>query len=325
MADWRNILIVSDIHYASEAEKARGHYELQHISKAWQKQVLRFYRNYLWMRDPFAHNALLEKVLQPSIEPDFVVANGDYSCDSAFIGVSDPAAKDSAAECLGKLRERFAPKFQATMGDHEFGKVKLFGGKGGLRLASWEAAKMDLSLEPFWQVGLGRYALIGVTSSVIALPVYEVEALPDERAKWWGIRESHMKEIAKAFQALERDQKVILFCHDPTALPFLLEIDAVRNKLPQVERTIIGHLHTNILVWKSRILAGFPHIKRMGPAIGRMSAALNRARLWKQFNLLLCPAMAGVELIKRGGFYTARIDATGREAARFTLHPLHRS
>jgi hypothetical protein len=325
MADWRTILIVSDIHYASDAEKARGRYEIKEIKKAWQRQLLTFYRRYIWLKDSFAHNQLLDQVLSPAVEPDFVVANGDYSCDSAFIGVSDPAARQSAEECLMKLRGRFAPKFQATMGDHEFGKIKLFEKRGGLRLESWRVAVDQLGLEPFWQVELGRYVLMGVTSSVIALPVYEPEALPEERGEWWKIRERHLSEITKAFENLGAARKVILFCHDPTALPYLWELEAVRRKLPQVERTIIGHLHSNILVWKSRALAGFPHIKKMGAAISRMSAALNRARVWRDFNLLLCPSMAGIELEKRGGYYTAQVDAEGKAPARFQLHPIHRS
>jgi hypothetical protein len=325
MADHRNILIVSDIHYASEAEKARGAYELKEIQKAWQRGMLKFYRRYIWLKDPFAHNALLDRVLEPAVEPHFVVANGDYSCDSAFIGVSDPAACQSAEECLGKLRERFEPKFQATFGDHEFGKIKIFGNRGGLRLASWHVARETLRLEPFWTVLIGNYVLMGITSSLVAMPIYELEALPDERAEWWRLRDAHIKEITKAFRNLDREQKVLLFCHDPTALPFLLEVKEVREKLPQIERTIIGHLHTNILVWKSRLFAGFPHIKKMGAAIGRMSAAVNRARLWKGFNVLLCPSISGVELVRRGGYYIGRIDPTGRRPAEFDLQVLRRN
>jgi hypothetical protein len=324
MGDRQKLLVVSDIHYASDAEKARGAYEAREIPKAWQRGMLRFYRSYIWLKDPFAHNHLLDQVLNSPTEPDFVVANGDYSCDSAFIGVSDPAACESAYECLTKLRNRFDPKFQATFGDHEFGKIKLFGNRGGLRLESWRVAREKLLLEPFWQVELGNYLLMGVTSSLIAMPVYEREAIPEERPSWWRIREEHVKQIAKAFANLDPTQKVLLFCHDPTALPFLLEIPEVRQKLAQIERTVIGHLHTDILIWKARLLAGFPHIKGMGAAIARMSAALNRARLWKGFNVLLCPSISGVELLKRGGYYTATLDLRAKEPARFELHVIRR-
>src|SRR5262247_2714741 len=107
MRSGKQLLICSDIHYASAAEKKRINYELAAIENPFQRLVVRFYRRYFWLRDPFAHNALLDQVLTAPVEPDLAIANGDYSCDSAFIGVADPAARESARECLGKLRTRF--------------------------------------------------------------------------------------------------------------------------------------------------------------------------------------------------------------------------
>src|SRR5688500_7346124 len=107
MAGHVKILICSDIHYACDLEKQRGSYELNAIGNRFQRALVHAYRNHIWLRDPFAHNHLLDRVLNPPLEPDWVVANGDFSCDSAFIGVSDPAALQSARESLGKLRARF--------------------------------------------------------------------------------------------------------------------------------------------------------------------------------------------------------------------------
>jgi len=90
------LVICSDIHYASDAEKQRVNYEINSINNPLQRLAVRFYRHFLWLRDPFAHNELLDRVLQPPIEPDWAIANGDYSCDSGFIGVADPAALQSA-------------------------------------------------------------------------------------------------------------------------------------------------------------------------------------------------------------------------------------
>src|SRR3954465_14816636 len=132
------VLVCSDIHYASDAEKARGRYEIQAIDTIFWRTGVRFYRHYIWLREPFAHNELLNHVLNPGLEPDLVVANGDYSCDSAFIGVADPASLESARICLSQLRTRYGGKFRAVFGDHELGKITLCGAKGGLRLASWE-------------------------------------------------------------------------------------------------------------------------------------------------------------------------------------------
>jgi hypothetical protein len=60
------LLICSDIHYASDAEKARARYEINAISNPLQRIAVRLYRHHLWLRDPFAHNELLQHVLTPS-------------------------------------------------------------------------------------------------------------------------------------------------------------------------------------------------------------------------------------------------------------------
>jgi len=71
-----------------------------------------------------------------------VIANGDYSCNSACIGVSDDAACQSAANVSENCAKASA-LFRATFGDHELGKLSFFGGRGGLRLASWHRARQD--------------------------------------------------------------------------------------------------------------------------------------------------------------------------------------
>ena len=83
---------------------------------------------------------------------DYVIANGDYSCNTAFVGLSDDAACQSARECLGKLRQRFGARLRANYGDHELGKITLFGAHGGMRLASWRRAREELGLQPFWRL-----------------------------------------------------------------------------------------------------------------------------------------------------------------------------
>src|SRR5262245_21819413 len=144
MAARKRLLICSDIHYASDAEKKRGGYEVAAIENPLQRILVRYYRHHFWLRDPFAHNELLDHVLRAPIEPDLAIANGDYSCDSAFIGVADPAARQSAAECLDKLRGRFGEGFRAVFGDHELGKTGLCSRKGGLRFDSLRLAQSEL-------------------------------------------------------------------------------------------------------------------------------------------------------------------------------------
>jgi hypothetical protein len=94
--------------------------------------------------------------------------------------------------------------------------------------------------------------------------------------------------------------------------------------LPQVEQTIIGHLHSELILWKSRLLAGMPTIGFLGHTVKRMTTALNEARLWRPFHVRLCPALAGIELLKDGGYLTAELDPEARQPARFAFRPLPR-
>jgi len=315
--------ILSDIHYASEPERARGHdYENRNLSNPFLRHALRLFRSHIWMHDPLGHNHLLDRFLEEATGLDYVVANGDFSCNCEFLGVSEPGAFQSASECLKKLRQKFGDRFFATYGDHELGKLSSFGGKGGLRLASWHRATEDLNLQPFWTINLGAYVLIGIVSSLTALPMFEPDMYPGEKPEWEKLRSQHLSDIRDAFAALKPGQRVLLFCHDPAALPFLWEDETIRSKLNQIEQTIIGHLHSDLVLGVSRRLAGIPRIPFLGHTIERFTRALNRARLWKPFKVKLCPALAGIELIKGGGYYTATLDPTGCDPVQWEFHPI---
>jgi hypothetical protein len=308
--------VVSDLHYAGAEERARGHPHVGLARSALSRLLLRVWDRHLWMRDPGAHNDQLHRFVAGAPPADWVIANGDYSCDSRFTGVSDDASLASALECLEQLRGRFEPRFRALIGDHELGKWSLVGARGGLRLASWERTRERLGLEPFWRLDLGRYTLVGVTSTLLALPVFEREALPEEWPQWQRLRAEHRRQVCDCFAGLDTARRVLLFCHDPTALPFLWEEDSVRAKSEQIERTIIGHLHSRLILWKSRVLAGMPPIRFLGNSLRRMSVALHRARHWRPFKPLLCPSLAGVELFKSGGYLKLSLDPDGRQPVR---------
>jgi hypothetical protein len=319
------IAILSDIHYAGAAEQARGNdYELRDIANPLLRSAVRIYRHFIWMRRPVNQNAQLDRFLAQVGPVDYAVANGDYSCNTGFVGLSDDAAFQSAAECLSRLRQKFGERLRLNFGDHELGKLSLFGASGGMRLDSWLRTTGDLGLQPFWRLDLGNYVLLGVASSLVALPVFEPDILPEERAEWERLRQRHLTDIRAAFAALEPRHRVLLFCHDPTALPFLWREEVVRNKLAQIEQTIIGHLHSNLFLWKSKLLAGMPVIRFMGHSARRMSGALHEARLWRPFHVRLCPSLAGIELLKDGGYLTAELDPEARQPARFQFHPLPR-
>jgi len=275
------------------------------------------------MRHPFSHNHLLERFLEKADRFDYVVANGDYSCNSAFVGMCDEAAYQSAAECLGKLRQKLGARLLVNCGDHELGKVT-FGRRGGMRLASWRRVTKELGLTPFWQLELGDYVLLGVVSSLVALPMFESDTLPEERQEWRRLRAEHLAQIREAFASLGPRQKVLLFCHDPTALPFLWREEAVRAKLPQIEWTTIGHLHSNLVFWKGRMLAGMPRVGFPGSVLKKVSSALNEAGHWRPFHVRLCPALAGIEAWPDGGYCTIELEPEGSRGSRFRRHRLVR-
>lgn len=319
------VAVLSDIHYAGPSERAKGNdYEIQLVQNPGLRILLRAYRHLIWMRKPMDQGAQLDRFLNGIGSVDHVVANGDYSCDSAFVGVSDPAALESALECAGKLRGRFGERVHFTIGDHELGKLSLVGGRGGMRIASWTSATETLGLKPFWQLAIGNYVLMGVASPLLALPVNQPDTLLEEWPEWQRLRGAHLADIHAAFDQLNPGQRVILFCHDPTALPFLWREEPVRRRLVQIEQTIIGHLHTKLILWKSRLLSGIPPIRFMGNSVRRFSTALHEARHWKDFRMRLCPALSGTELLNDGGYYIMELDREAIQPVRFSFHLLRR-
>jgi hypothetical protein len=319
------VAILSDIHHAGPLEQARGEdYEFRNIENPFLRAVDRIYRHWIWMRHPLDQGRQLDRFLAEIGPVDYVVANGDYPCDTAYGGMNDPGSFQSAQECLGKLRAKFGDRVRFTLGDHDLGKLTLFGGKGGMRLASWHVATQQLGLQRFWQLSIGRYLLLGVASPLIALPANRADVPPDEWPDWQPLRDAHLAEIRTIFDALQPGQRVLLFCHDPTALPFLWREEAVRRRLAQVEQTIIGHLHTRLILWKSRLLSGIPPIRFLGRNISRFSSALHQAHHWWPFHVRLCPALSGIQLLNDGGYYTINLDPAANRPARFTFHPLPR-
>ena len=193
-----------------------------------------------------------------------------------------------------------------------------------MRLASWRRVRHELNLPPFWQLELGNHVLMGIASSLVALPIFRPETLPEERPEWEQARREHLDEIRHAFTALQPAQRVLLFCHDPTALPFLWREEAVRAKLSQVEQTVVGHLHSNLIFRLGRLLAGMPAFRFLGRNVQRMTSSLHEAKCWAPFHVRLCPALAGIELLKDGGYLTVELDLEEPRPARFQFHPVPR-
>lgn len=319
------LALCSDIHYASPGEQLRGEeFEFHAITNPLLRLAFRIYRHGFWMRHPHANNQLLDEFLRQAGGFEHAVGNGDFAADTVFLGVCDDATFDGAKTCLAKLRARFGDNFRATLGDHELGKLSFFGHYGGMRLASWRRAQGELGLMGFWRRDFGRYVLLGVTSSLLALPAFEPDILPEERAEWQRLRAEHLARIHEAFASLASNQRMILFCHDPTALPFLGREEFVRARLAQIELTVIGHLHSNLLLWKSRRLAGMPRLTFLGANVCRMSGALREARAWRPFRVRLCPSLAGIQIQRGGGWCSLELDPAGDAPLVFRTHPLRR-
>lgn len=319
------IALLSDIHYAGPTERTAGDdYETCAIEPLLLRCALRLYREHVWLRYPLRQNPQLDRFLAGVGRVDYVIANGDYACNVAGVGLCDDGALESAQECLGKLRAQFGNKLRVNFGDHELGKLRLLGTRGGLRLRSWQRGREELGLEPFWRLDLGHYVLFNCVSTLVALPLFEADLLPAEKPAWEQLRAQHLAELRAAFLALRPDQRVLFFCHDPTALSFLWRDTGVRGKLPQIERTIIGHLHSPLYLRLSKLLCGLPVMNCFGHSVRRMSAALNEARAWRDFRVLLCPSLAGIELLNDGGYYTAELNADAQTPARFQFHALPR-
>jgi hypothetical protein len=240
-----HIAVLSDIHYAGPREQAEGDdYETRVIENPCLRFALRLYREHVWLRYPLRQNGQLDRFLASVPDVDYVVANGDYSCNTAALGLSDDAAMESAQLCIGKLRETFGDRLHLNFGDHELGKLRLMGKRGGLRLKSWQRGLTELRIQPFWRLEFGRYVLFNCVSTLVALPVFDHDILPEERPAWLNLREQHLADIRAAFASLQPNQRVLFFCHDPTALPFLARDETIQPKLSHVEHTIIGHLHS---------------------------------------------------------------------------------
>ncbi len=306
------ILIITDIHYASDAERLRGDYESRTVSNPCLRFLLKQYRNFFWRRDTFGWNHYCDRFISRAGDADWVIGNGDYCCDSGFIGVADDPSMLSAQACLGKLRHAFGDKFIGIMGDHDLGKKSMFGGFGGMHLKSWERCTEDLGLKAFFRLDIEQYVLIGMNSTLIGLPEFLPDCPPEDYEAWNALRENHLDTLRDSMESIGRNQRIIFFLHDPTAIPYLAGIPWVRARLHQVDATIIGHLHSPLILQMSRLLAGMPKIQGLGHTALKMSTALQKAREWKPFKVKLVPAPGGIEAWKKGGFGELTFDVSGQ-------------
>ena len=103
----KSLSVLSDIHYAGPQEQKCGSREGSVIRNPLLRLLVKIYRNYFWLREPTRQNHLLDEFFRRVSSVDFVVADGNSSCDTSFIGLSDDAAFESARLCLDQLKKRF--------------------------------------------------------------------------------------------------------------------------------------------------------------------------------------------------------------------------
>lgn len=317
-----HLAVFSDIHFAGPEERQRRDFETRVIRNPLLRLMARAWRAGVWLRDPLGHNHRLDQLIAANPDPGMVVANGDFTVDTAFVGVSDDAALASASEALLRLRAAYGDRLLATIGDHELGKTSLVGGAGGLRLESWRRCGSTLGLEPIWRRDFGPWSLIGVASTPVAFPVFEPESTAAERPAWRAIRTELLDRLERLLDDLGGERRWLLFVHDPSALPFLRRLPAVQRRLPQLELTVVGHLHTPAIFGLAERLAGLPRIGCLGTTVRRYSTALREARVWREFRTILCPSPPGIQLLKDGGWLDLELDPAGRAPVRVSRRRL---
>ncbi len=234
-------------------------------------------------------------------EPDWVVATGDYGGDALGVGVSDALTFESVAGALDLIRATFPSHARFVFGDHDLGKYSTELGRGGIRLASLTRGEERLGIRSFWHEVDGPFHLIGINSTLFTLDLFMPEALPAELPAWEEYRARHLAEVNAAFEELPDDARVLLFCHDPGALSALHGLMAVRARLPQIERTVLGHLHAQRLFTFTRLLGRLPPLSKRYPVARIISAGARDAHLWARFRPIVCPSTFGLGQHVGGG------------------------
>lgn len=301
----KRYVIFSDVHYAGPAETRRGLSEDKIKAPLYQKAFVSLYRNFLWLADPVFHAKRIHPLITRinKLSPDEIIYLGDLSMDTGFVGISDHASFESAEEFINLCHSELSSPIRWVMGDHELGKTSIIGKIGGPRFESMSKWTDALNMPIHWSSKWNHWKLICLCSTLAAYPVYSPEFLPSELKAWEAARQNHLSWIKDTFGNISKEERVIIFCHDPSALGYVSEIKEVREKMSQIAVTWVGHMHTSAVAQAAQILSGVPEVCSFGHSIRRFTVALNRAKIWRDFNMKLCPSPSGSELFRDGGFY----------------------
>jgi hypothetical protein len=319
------IAVISDFHVMGPQEKACAEASYHAIGadphpvrRRWRSGLHRVRRRF-WNAHPEWREAAFLKALEQvrDYKPDWVIANGDYGGDHGGVGVSDDATFESAAGVIQAIRRRFRSSCRFVFGDHDLGKYSTLLRGGGIRLRSLELGEERLGIPSFWHEVDEDVHLIGINSSLFTLDQFLPEALVHEIPEWEKRRDRHYAEVSEAFLHLPSRARVLLFCHDPSALHALAQLPAVRNRLGQIERTVIGHLHSPGLLKLARLLPRKPGAWKPRYPVARIIAhGLEGVQSWAQFKPVVCPSTFGTGHHIRGGLLFIEQNAAGHLVVR---------
>lgn len=318
------LAVISDIHVLGPGEHERDRELVSDIGRqhgvfrgTW-RRFLHGARSRFWNWKPEYRRACFLKALEDmqGFHPDWVIANGDYGGDAEGIGLSHEGTYESAAGVITLMREIFPDRCHFIFGDHDIGKYSTVMRQGGIRLASLDLGERQLGIRSFWHEHIDEFHLIGINSSLFTLEHFLPEALIEEIPEWRRRREAHEERVTEAFAALDPDARVILFCHDPSALGALIHNPVINEKKKQIELTVLGHLHEPRLLSLIQRLPRLPKWKPRYPVARIISEGIRSAQTWSLFNPIVCPSPFGTGHHVSGGLLYIQKQEDGRLIAR---------
>lgn len=315
------VAVISDIHVSGPMERARSAASYRELGNGLHpirrklRRGLHRVRTRLWNAHPeWREEAFLRALAHVAeFNPDWVIANGDYGGDHGGVGVSDDATFESAAGVVRAIRRMFRDRCRFVFGDHDLGKYSTILREGGIRLESLERGEQKLGIPSFWHEEDDGYHLIGVNSSLFTLDLFLPEALAHEVPEWERRRAAHVEQVCDTFARLPGRARIVLFCHDPSALHALSHLKPVRNRLSQIDMTVIGHLHAPGLLKLARLVPKRASAWRPKYPVARIVAhGLQGVASWRMFHPVVCPSTFGTGHHVRGGVLFIEKDRTGR-------------
>lgn len=303
------IAVISDIHVLGPGEHENDRDIRAALSHGigWPRAMWRHFlhaaRMRFWNWIPESRYACFLKALEEiqGFHPDWVIANGDYGGDARGVGLSDDATYESAAGVITLIREVFPDRCHFIFGDHDIGKYSTAMRQGGIRLASLDVGEQRLGIRSFWHEKVDGVHLIGVNSSLITLDHFLPEALTEEISEWQERRRRHEELVTEAFTLPAGSDRIILFCHDPSALGVLIRNPVICAQQSRIELTVLGHLHEPRLLALAQRLPRLPDWRPRYPVARIITEGIRSAKTWKLFNPIVCPSPFGTGNHLSGG------------------------